>query len=643
MKYIFTILFLLAGNINCSAQWNPNTFVNLEVAGVESADLQSAATSDGKTWIAFYANNAGNYDMRAQLLDQAGNKLLGPDGVLVCNQTSGSATFVFNICLDASNNLIIGFQYEVAGVPTAVITKVSLDGSLPWGTGGIQLGAGLAPYPAVLTTSETVVAWNNSSPSTLYLQKISAAGTSVWGSPLPVTVSGGNTTRGQVIANTNGFFTMVLQKRGVGISTTLYSQRYNNDGIAQWAAPVQISSLTTSGARYYSVVASADTVFFGYYASSGFRFSSYVQRINPDGTIPWGTNGTPFSTYSTGADPYQQTTNIAYYPGSPHIWAVCTYSNTLQSEYGVYVQKFDINTGAVLLDPLGKEVYPISSNLDTQVGSLGLTYQEDVIFISYDANYKIKASTLDDNGDLVSFPDNPFELSSTTATLATPKGRFSFASAINEGQSVAIWNEDRGSGNRIYAQNKTWYVMPVKLSDFRAAKNNKQVNLFWNTATETNNKGFYIERSADGTNFKTINFVNSKAAHGNSNLNIDYSITDALPGTSYNYYRLKQVDIDEKFNYSKILLVRFDKDLYVNSIYPAPATTVLHVSLESSLNSNGNLSVIDAYGKTVSKRSIVINKGSNILDINIRTFAKGMYVLQISSDNEVMVEKWIKQ
>ncbi len=643
MKYIFTILLLVCGHILCTAQWNPNTSINLEVAAVEVADLQTATTSDGRTWIAYYHNNAGNYDMRAQLLDVEGNKELGPNGVLVSNQTSGSATFVFNVCLDASNNLIIAYQYEVAGVNTAVISKVNTDGSLPWGSSGIQLGAGLAPYPAVLTTGETVVGWNNSSPSTLYLQKIAAAGTIVWALPVPVMVGASNTTRGQIVANLNGSFTLVLQRKGVGISTTLFAQRYNSDGIAQWALPVQLSTLTTSGARYYSILASADTSFFGYYASDVSRFHSYVQRINPDGAIPWGANGSVFSTYSTGAEPYQQTTNIAHAPGSPYLWAVCTYSNTLQSQYGVYVQKFNISTGTVLLDPLGKEVYPVSANMDTQAGELVLNGPDAPAFISYDLDYKIKLAALNSAGTLL--PGYPSEMSSTTATIGAPKGRFAFNYSQQEQQAVAVWYENRGTEYRAYAQNKSLQIVPVTLADFRAVKNNKQADLYWNTAAEIDNTGFFVERSTDGIHFKTAGFVNTKAAGGNSSLNINYSFSDGYPFPSYNYYRLKQVDINGRSSYSKILLLRFDKqgDLFINNIYPTPATSVLHISAESAIQTNGSLSVVDINGKTASKISIIINKGNNIFDIDVSALAKGMYILKISSGNNVVTEKWIKE
>ena len=150
MKKIYLLLLLsIACMFTASAQWNSNTSVNLELAALPVADMQSATTNDGKTWIAFYHQNGGNYDMRAQLLDVHGNKLLGPNGALVDNQISGSATYVFNICLDAANNLVVAYQDQRAGTQNAVIYKISQTGTQLWGTNGIILGDGLAPYPAL--------------------------------------------------------------------------------------------------------------------------------------------------------------------------------------------------------------------------------------------------------------------------------------------------------------------------------------------------------------------------------------------------------------------------------------------------------------------------------------------------------------
>ncbi|MFM8709968.1 MAG: hypothetical protein ACKOC7_01725 [Sphingomonadales bacterium] len=165
-------------------QWNPNTSVNLEVSTLPVADLQTVITSTGKTWVAFYHANSGNYDMRAQLLDVDGTKLLGPDGMLVDNQPSGTATFVFSICKDASDNLVIAYQDQRSGSQQAVAYKISQSGAHLWSSTGVILGAGLAPYPAALSNGETVISWNESGSNTLKLQKLSAAGTPQWSTPV---------------------------------------------------------------------------------------------------------------------------------------------------------------------------------------------------------------------------------------------------------------------------------------------------------------------------------------------------------------------------------------------------------------------------------------------------------------------------
>ncbi len=452
MKKIILLLGGLIGLQIAQAQWNPNTSINLEVATVPVMDMQSLTTSTGKTWVAYYHNNNGNYDMRAQLLDVDGTKLLGPDGMLVDNKPSGTATYVFNICKDVNDNLIVAYQDQRNGNLVAVAYKVSPSGTHLWSSNGVVLGEGLSPYPAVLSTGETVIAWNEATTNTLNIQKLSTSGTTVWGAPVSVQIGTSKTTRGQIVGNLGGKFTMVFQRRGFGISTTLFAQRYNSDGSAAWANPVQLSTETTSGARYYSVAVEADTTYFGYYSSAGSRFNSWLHRINPDGILPYGGNGSNFNTSTSGSDPYQQMTNIALDPGSPFVWSICTFSNTNQNQYGVFVQKFLKSTGARQFGDGALNIYPISGNFDTHAGNVSLI-NDAPVFMSYDANYKIYATRLNGSGGFVWTP-NRIELSSTTAGGSTPKGRFGFT-ALSNTQAVAVWSETRGGVQKAYAQNIT--------------------------------------------------------------------------------------------------------------------------------------------------------------------------------------------
>jgi hypothetical protein len=439
------LLFVILPSI-AMAQWNPNTYENILISTLPTADMQAAPTSDGKTWIAFYHENGGNYDMRAQLIDENGYKLLGDDGILVDNQPSGSATYVFNVCVDAQNNFIIGYQDERTGSDQVVVYKIAEDGTKVWGDHGIVLGGGLAPYPAALSNGEVVIAWSGDAGNTINMQKITTIGTKAWATPKTVTVGTATTTRGQPITNTAGKFTLVYQKGNM--YTTLYAQMFNSAGSAIYP-PLQICDQTTAAYRYYSVISEADTTYVGYYSSTGNRFNSFVQRVNPDGTIPWGMNGSHFNTHVAAGDSYQGETSINMTQGSPYVWSVCNFSNPNQTVYGIYVQKFLKSSGARQFTDQAKVVYPINANTDQRCGNLEMVL-DNPMFMFYDSDEKIYATRLDTSGTFA-WPGNQIEVSSTTAGGSTPKMRYTFT-PDGPNRFACTWTEDRGNGYMGYSQ-----------------------------------------------------------------------------------------------------------------------------------------------------------------------------------------------
>ena len=101
-----------------------------------------------------------------------------------------------------------------------------------------------------------------------------------------------------------------------------------------------------------------DVVFMGYKASPGSRFDSFLQRIDADGSLPWGINGADFDVNQTD---YEMNTQIAYESGSDYIWAICTYTNPNPSQKGEYVQKFHKTSGERQFTENAKQVYAIGS------------------------------------------------------------------------------------------------------------------------------------------------------------------------------------------------------------------------------------------------------------------------------------------
>lgn len=99
-------------------------------------------------------------------------------------------------------------------------------------------------------------------------------------------------------------------------------------------------------------------------------------------------------------------------------------------------------------------------------------------------------------------------------------------------------------------------ILPIQLIDFTGERKNSTTNqLYWNTAQESNNKGFYLDRSADGNLFSNIAFV---AGAGNSTQPRNYTYADDKAGFIPLYYRLRQVDLDGRERFSKIIYLPGD-------------------------------------------------------------------------------------
>lgn len=180
-------------------------------------------------------------------------------------------------------------------------------------------------------------------------------------------------------------------------------------------------------------------------------------------------------------------------------------------------------------------------------------------------------------------------------------------------------------------------ILPVNTFSFDAIKSNKAVLLKWSTSTESNNAGFYIERSNGDNNWVDIGFVTTKAKNGNSNSKLDYSLTDNVPYQGINYYRLKQMDIDGKFEYSTTKQLHFGSSSSLIKLYPNPAKTEVTIT---GAEAGSIIGVKDALGKTV--LTSLIRAQTNV-SINISQLPKGIYLVIISGkDGNTFTRKLIK-
>ncbi len=161
-----------------------------------------------------------------------------------------------------------------------------------------------------------------------------------------------------------------------------------------------------------------------------------------------------------------------------------------------------------------------------------------------------------------------------------------------------------------------------------------------------NNAGFELERSADGTTFSKIATVGSKATNGNSAAALTYQFDDVTPLTSGSYYRLKQLDKDGKFTYSKTVLIKAAKvsAVQIATVYPNPAASSLGVIVTAPQTEKVTLLVTDLSGKTLIRDSKTLVEGDNRYTLDVTRLAAGSYILTVTTENAgASTVKFVKQ
>ncbi|MBW7887492.1 MAG: T9SS type A sorting domain-containing protein [Bacteroidetes bacterium] len=188
-------------------------------------------------------------------------------------------------------------------------------------------------------------------------------------------------------------------------------------------------------------------------------------------------------------------------------------------------------------------------------------------------------------------------------------------------------------------------LLPVELTSFSAQRNGNSVNLVWNTATETNNFGFEIEKkqllpSAANREFTKIGFVKGT---GTSAVPQSYSFVDAdAEGTVL--YRLKQIDRDGKFSYSGTIEVNgaAPAKFSLEQNYPNPFNPSTVFTFQIPQDGNVSLKVYDNLGR---EAAIVMNEfktaGQYSVAFNASQFASGMYYYMLKSGSFQSVKKML--
>jgi len=177
-------------------------------------------------------------------------------------------------------------------------------------------------------------------------------------------------------------------------------------------------------------------------------------------------------------------------------------------------------------------------------------------------------------------------------------------------------------------------ALPVELISFTAQKMEYAIQLDWQTASEENNAGFEIHKSTDGSDWEIIGWMDGR---GTTEVLQNYEFTDRSPYVADNYYRLKQIDYDGKFEFSNIVNVKGEALDVAIQVIPNPSPGDLEITVANPNNSKMLVTLFNSRGEIVFRSQLIDNELAWRNHFNLKK--AGLYFLSVQIGKEVFSEK----
>ncbi len=364
-------------------------------------------------------------------------------------------------------------------------------------------------------------------------------------------------------------------------------------------------------------------------------------------------------------------------------YILCGYSNSFDSgTYDAYLAALDTSGSIKWTKTIGgtDDIYPNSIIRTNDAGyamagyeSNSSTFHTDAFVIKVDVNVNIQwakgfGGPLDDYvSSITQVKDNAYLATGSYADSGTGDKHVYIAKLdslgnICNGNTIAVHTNSGGNlftpasslliGGKIYnaySELTNTYkeyadicseILPLKLLSFTAQQNGKVNELRWETMQEVNINHFDMERSINGKDFTGIG---TQKAKGNSTIRINYSFVDMHPYKGINYYRLRIVDNDGRYEYSSIKRIANNENDFDAMMLPNPARDNVTLFFNSEKLANAHIDVFNLQGSILIRKDMIIQTGSTTQKINISSLSSGNYFVRIKTQDQQLVFKLVKQ
>lgn len=462
-KLTFLIVVFIIAPIILYSQWSTNPAVNNVICNIsgDQAIPKVACCTNGDTYIAYFSNETGNYDVRLQRLDVMGNVLWANNGILISNNPSMSWLTDWDMTTDPAGYCIIAVMDIRNGNNNIYGYRIAPDGSFAWGPNGVTLSNNMtfnaSPKVTATVAGNAIFAW--SADSVILMQKIGPTGTFIWGAAgktfaPPGASSAHSYTWPQLMqVGTDEFLMKYFEDNGSGMYPTRYIwvQKFDATGTGVWASPASISN--AGGISSWTQILSfindnSDGCYVAWHddRDNDQRSNSWVQHISSSGAVTLGTNGTEVCNNNSYNHFYPQAA-IPY--GSTDVYVFWNEMDNNQNLRGIFGQKIS-STGTLQWGTIGTAFIPLSM---VDVYPLAAKpYSTDVV-VFYDqyvdgSNLLLKAMRITPAGSFV-WTGNSVNISSVVSQKIHED-----ITNLNNEQWILAWEDNRNAGDfDIYAQN----------------------------------------------------------------------------------------------------------------------------------------------------------------------------------------------
>ncbi|WP_181306392.1 T9SS type A sorting domain-containing protein [Rufibacter sp. XAAS-G3-1] len=354
--------------------------------------------------------------------------------------------------------------------------------------------------------------------------------------------------------------------------------------------------------------------------------------------------------------------------GTLHIYGVSTNSDQARIEGRLCIYDFSLKQGSIILDvPNSNQATVATTVTRCASASAPAIWPTVTLSVTSASQNKVVKSSPQSICNFSSFELSvgALQTSTTYSVLESDEfiveevgpGKFSLIALVEDESNLGlkiITVTATNSCGSTSAQLKVNVIecglanpLPVELTSFEGVFAKTAVKLTWQTASEKDNDFFAVERSANGQEFVKIGQVQG---NGNSQMLQNYTFTDAQPSAGTVYYRLKQVDYNGAFEYSKVIAVQVKalvevKGFTVNTVYPNPFSSEDVLTAEIELKQAGELtlSLVDVTGKTLQSTSVHGQAGlQSVTFAFTKNVPAGIYFLRVYQADQVEVHKLVK-